>query len=82
LHENQKRAVADEFGMVDGVLKVEARRALLFYLLDEMRILTAVRNGDMKAARSAAVWIQDVAQVSAELQKMEISRNAKAGQET
>jgi hypothetical protein len=79
---NQKRAVADEFGMVDGVLNTEVRRALLFYLLDEMRILTAVRNGDMKAARSAAVWIQDAAQVSAELQKMEIGRNAKASQET
>jgi WYL domain len=80
LHENQKRAVADEFGMVDGVLNIQVRRALLFYLLDEMRILTAVRSGDMKAARSAAVWIQDAAQVSAELQKMEISRNAKASQ--
>jgi len=73
LHENQKRAVADEFGMVDGVLKIEARRALLFYLLD-----TAVRNGDMESARSTAVWLQDAAQVAAELQKMEMRRDGKA----
>jgi hypothetical protein len=78
LHENQKRAVADEFGMVDGVLKVEARRALLFYLLDEMRILTAVRNGDVESARSTAVWLQDAAQVAAELKKMEMRRDGKA----
>ena len=72
LAENQKLAVAREFGMTGDTLVVSVRRALLFYLLDEMRILTAVRNRDVLLAQPASIWVQDLDSVCDELSRMDM----------
>jgi len=64
---NQRDAVAREFGMTGEILIVTVRRALLFYLLDEMRILSAVRKRDVKLAQAASIWVQDLDSVCAEM---------------
>jgi hypothetical protein len=46
LSQPQKAAVSREYGMANGHLKMNVRRALLFYLLDEMRLLNAARQAD------------------------------------
>jgi predicted DNA-binding transcriptional regulator YafY len=43
LSSGQRKATAREFGMLDGKKTVTVRRAMVFYLLDEMRLLAAVR---------------------------------------
>jgi hypothetical protein len=48
------------------------RRALLFYLLDEMRLLTAVRRGDQELAKGTALWVSNVQQITGDLERMEI----------
>ena len=45
------------------------RRALLFYLLDEMRLLAAVRRLDADLA-DVAVWIKDARRVASALTSM------------
>jgi hypothetical protein len=72
LSENQRDAVAREFGMTGETLMVTVRRALLFYLLDEMRILNAVRSRDVKLAQAASIWVQDLDSVCAELNRMDM----------
>jgi hypothetical protein len=42
----QRQTIAREFRMEHGHSVVRVRRALLFYLLDEMRLLAAVRRQD------------------------------------
>jgi hypothetical protein len=64
--------VAREFGMTGEILIVTVRRALLFYLLDEMRILSAVRKRDVKLAQAASIWVQDLDSVCAELNRMDM----------
>jgi len=54
----QRLTIAREFGMDDGMTIVRVRRALLFYLLDEMRMLGAVRNFD-EALADVPVWVKD-----------------------
>jgi predicted DNA-binding transcriptional regulator YafY len=66
----QRLTIAREFGMVDGTTIVRVRRALLFYLLDEMRLLAAVRRFDADLA-DVAVWIKDARRVASELTSME-----------
>jgi hypothetical protein len=58
--------------MADGHLKKTVRRALLFYLLDEMRLLTAVRGGDQELANGIALWVSNVQLLRGELERMEI----------
>jgi predicted DNA-binding transcriptional regulator YafY len=66
----QRLTIAREFGMVGGATIVRVRRALLFYLLDEMRLLAAVRRLDADLA-DVAVWIKDARRVASELTSME-----------
>lgn len=70
LSSSQRKATAREFGMLDGKRTVTVRRALLFYLLDEMRLLAAVRRLDESLA-DVPVWVKNVRQVAAELTSME-----------
>jgi hypothetical protein len=72
LSDAQKIAVQHEFQMMDGCLKKTVRRALLFYLLDEMRLLTAVRRGDQELAKGISLWVNNLQQLSEELERMEI----------
>jgi hypothetical protein len=66
----QRLTVAREFGMDGGMTVVTVRRAMLFYLLDEMRILSAVRRLDASLA-DVPVWIRNDRHVSAELASMD-----------
>jgi hypothetical protein len=70
LSSSQKTAVLREFGMADGCLKIDVRRALLFYLLDETRLLNAVRQTDETLGRGSALWVRNVGNVTAELARM------------
>jgi hypothetical protein len=62
--------IAREFGMHDGMVVVRVRRALLFYLLDEMRLLAAVRQLNKDIA-DVPVWIRNARQIASELTSME-----------
>jgi hypothetical protein len=64
-------AIAREFGMVNGRLVVSIRRALLFYLLDEMRLLSAVRKEDSEMA-DVPIWLKNAREIASELANMEI----------
>lgn len=66
----QRKTTAKEFGMSDRMKTVSVRRALLFYLLDEMRLLAAVRRLDEKLA-DVPIWIRNARHVAAELTSME-----------
>jgi WYL domain len=67
LSSDQKKMVASEFGMVKGQVTVSIRRALLFYLLDEMRLLTAVMRSDPELAKGTTLWIRNTEAVAREL---------------
>jgi hypothetical protein len=49
---------------------VTVRRALLFYLLDAIRLLAAVRRQDKDMA-DVPVWVKNVRQIASELTSME-----------
>jgi len=68
----QKSATAREFKMKDGQIVVTVRRALLFYLLDEMRLLSAVKSGRENMADGISVWVKNIEHVSSELARLEI----------
>src|ERR1700722_2756912 len=70
LSSTQRMTTAREFGMHDGKKIIAVRRALLFYLLDEMRLLSAVRRLDESLA-DVPVWIRNARHVAAELTSME-----------
>jgi hypothetical protein len=70
LSPDQRLTVAREFGMEEGMTVVRVRRALLFYLLDEMRMLTAVRRLD-EALAEVPVWLKDARRIASELMSME-----------
>jgi hypothetical protein len=65
-----RSTIAREFGMKQGLAVVRVRRALLFYLLDEMRLLAAVRRQDKDMA-DVPVWVKNARQVASELSAME-----------
>lgn len=44
LSSTQRSMIAREYGMAAGLSVISVRRAMLFYLLDEMRLLNAVRT--------------------------------------
>jgi hypothetical protein len=46
------------------------RRALLFYLLDQMRLLSAVKRLDKDMA-DVPVWVKNARQIASELSSME-----------
>ncbi|MCA6101598.1 WYL domain-containing protein [Bradyrhizobium australafricanum] len=73
----QRHIIGREFKMDDGQLVVQTRRALLFYLLDEMRLLAAVRRGEKDAA-DVPIWIRNFRHVASELSIMDAQRDATA----
>lgn len=66
----QRATIATEFGMKKDSFVLKVRRAMLFYLLDEMRLLTAIRHRDQNLA-DGPIWLGDAASVGAELKSME-----------
>lgn len=56
--------------MQQGLSIVTVRRAMLFYLLDEMRLLKAVKQQDKDLA-DVPIWVKNSKHVAAELASME-----------
>ena len=56
--------------MQQGLSIVTVRRAMLFYLLDEMRLLNAIRQQDKDLA-DIPVWVKNSEQIADELATME-----------
>jgi hypothetical protein len=56
--------------MQQGLSVVSVRRAMLFYLLDEMRLLKAVRQKDKELA-DVPVWVKNSESIADELTSME-----------
>ncbi|MEH2474517.1 hypothetical protein V1281_004300 [Nitrobacteraceae bacterium AZCC 2161] len=73
LSDDQRKMVASEFGMRKGILKSSVRRALLFYTLDELRLLPAVSSADSELAKGATLWIKNAESVAAELKATKFS---------
>jgi hypothetical protein len=70
LSPTQRSMIAREYGMTKGLSVVTVRRAMLFYLLDEMRLLNAIRKQDKNLA-DVAIWIANAKDVADELASME-----------
>jgi hypothetical protein len=70
LSQGQRSTIAREFRMTSGQLVIRVRRALLFYLLDEMRLLSAVRKEDEDLA-DVPIWVKNLRQVVRELACMD-----------
>jgi hypothetical protein len=66
LSPSQRKATEREFGMLDGKKTVTVRRAMLLYLLDEMRLLQAVRRADEGLA-DIPIWVDDPGRISDQL---------------
>lgn len=70
LSPTQRATIAREYGMKQGVSVVTVRRAMLFYLLDEMHLLRAIRQQDNDLA-DVPVWVKNLEQVADELASMD-----------
>ena len=70
LSPTQRATIVREYGMQHGLSVASVRRAMLFYLLDEMRLLKAVRQKDEELA-DVPVWIKNSKEVADELMSME-----------
>ena len=70
LSPTQRLAIAREYGMKTGLSVITVRRAMLFYLLDEMRLLKAVRQQDKDLA-DVPVWVKNLKNIADELVSME-----------
>ena len=70
LSPTQRSTIAREYGMQQGLSVITVRRALLFYLLDEMRLLKAIRQQDKDLA-DVPVWVKNSENVADELASME-----------
>lgn len=70
LSPTQRATIAREYGMQQGLLVVTVRRAMLFYLLDEMRLLKAIRQQDKDLA-DVPIWVKNAKHVADELASME-----------
>ncbi|RXH24105.1 hypothetical protein XH99_28875 [Bradyrhizobium nanningense] len=66
----QRSTIAREYGMQQGASVITVRRAMLFYLLDEMRLLKAIRQQDKDLA-DVPVWVKNSKYVADELASME-----------
>jgi hypothetical protein len=66
----QRSTIAREFGMKSSLSIVTVRRAMLFYLLDEMRLLKAIRRQDKDLA-DVAIWVRNAKHVGDELAAMQ-----------
>jgi hypothetical protein len=70
LSPNQRSTIAREYGMKQGLSVITIRRAMLFYLLNEMRLLKAIRQQDKDLA-DVPVWVKNPKQIADELVSME-----------
>jgi WYL domain len=70
LSPTQRSTIAREYGMKQGLLVITVRRAMLFYLLDEMRLLKAIRQQDQELA-DLPVWVKNAKYIADELAAME-----------
>jgi hypothetical protein len=70
LSPTQRSTIAREYGMQQGLSVVTVRRAMLFYLLDEMRLLKAIKQQDKDLA-DVPVWVKNSKYVADELASME-----------
>jgi len=66
----QRLTITREYGMTTGLSVVRVRRAMLFYLLDEMRLLKAVKQRDKDLA-DVPVWLKNATNIADELASME-----------
>jgi hypothetical protein len=66
LSPSQRATIAREYGMQQHLSVVTVRRAMLFYLLDEMRLLKAIRQQDKDLA-DVPVWVKNSEQIAGEL---------------
>jgi WYL domain len=73
LSDDQQKMVASEFDMKRGMLKTSVRRALLFYTLDELGLLAALRSSDSELAKGATLWIRNADIIAAELERTRFS---------
>jgi predicted DNA-binding transcriptional regulator YafY len=71
LSPSQCATIAREYGMQQRLsVVITVRRAMLFYLLDEMRLLKAIRQQDKDLA-DVPVWVKNSKYVADELASME-----------
>lgn len=70
LSPTQRSTIAREYGMMKSLSVVTVRRAMLFYLLDEMRLLKAIRQQD-KDLVDVPVWVKNSEQIAGELASMD-----------
>lgn len=70
LSPTQRSTIAREYGMKQGLSVIAVRRAMLFYLLDEMRLLKAIRQQDKDLA-DVPVWVKNPKHIADELASME-----------
>lgn len=70
LSSTQRSTIAREYGMKQDLSVVRVKRALLFYLLDEMRLLKAVRRQDQDMA-DVPIWVKNSKMIADELASME-----------
>lgn len=70
LSPTQRSTIAREYGMMEGLSVVTVRRAMLFYLLDEMRLLNAIRKREENLA-DVSIWVANATDIAEELASME-----------
>ncbi|WMT73504.1 WYL domain-containing protein [Bradyrhizobium sp. Ash2021] len=70
LSPTQRSTIAREYGMKQGLSVIAVRRAMLFYLLDEMRLLKAIRGQDADLA-DVPVWVKNSKHIRDALASME-----------
>lgn len=70
LSPTQRSTIAREYGMKTGLSVITVRRAMLFYLLDEMRLLRAVKQQDKDLA-DVPLWVKNPKNIASELASME-----------
>ncbi|MCP1975720.1 WYL domain-containing protein [Bradyrhizobium elkanii] len=70
LSPTQRSMIARGYGMTAGLSVIPVRRAMLFYLLDEMRLLKAIRQQDKDLA-DVPVWVKNSKDIAGELVSME-----------
>ncbi|KAH2841059.1 hypothetical protein KXW36_001143, partial [Aspergillus fumigatus] len=77
LSPTQRSIIAREYGMTAGLSVIPVRRAMLFYLLDEMRLLKAIRQQDKDLAE-VPVWVKNSKVIAGELNRFAPRRRATA----
>jgi WYL domain len=66
----QRSTIAREYEMKQNLAVITVRRALLFYLLDEMRLLKAIRQQDKDLA-DVPIWLNNPKHIADELASMD-----------